>query len=395
MRRLRGTTGLVFDGIDEITNLVERTTLRVAERATDAVSIARPLAPAANTVRSTHGAITSVACASVRTISRGVEVAVDAGLDLAEVAVGTPEAQESDVVNTVPWAIDQAEGVLNGVLGDYLATRENTLALAMTLRHRGIARTPAEMVDLLETPTPFLCVFVHGLVSTEWCWSMQPAPYEDAEDTAPTYASLLARDLGATPLFVRYNTGQAIVDNGRALAALLEELVAVYPVPIERIALVGHSMGGLVSRVAAAHAHHDGLAWSKSLDHIICLGSPHHGAPLERVAKKLRAVLDFADVAATRVIGEVLGARSVGIHDLGDGVHHEVPDVRLSVVASSVTADTEDLASEILGDLLVPVSSASGAKLKVDDVARFGSINHLQLTNHPQVYPVLRGWLER
>ena len=57
-------------------------------------------------------------------------------------------------------------------------------------------------------------------------------------------------DLGYTPVFVRFNTGRHISENGASLAALLDELVADWPVEVERIAIVGHSMGGLVARSA-------------------------------------------------------------------------------------------------------------------------------------------------
>jgi len=393
MRRVRGTKGLVFDGISEITSLVERTALRVAEKTTDYVSIAPPLAPAAQVVRSTHGAIFSTACASVRTISRGVEVAVDVGIDLAERTTDAEQERSSHQQGTMPWALDQIEGAVNGVLGDYLTRRANPLALEMTLRHDGIARSPEQLVTLLEQPTATLCIFVHGLACTEWCWNMQSDSY--GEDAGYTYASQLARDLDITSVFVRYNTGRAIKENGHALANLIEELAAAYPEPLDRIVLIGHSMGGLVSRVAAADAHQRELAWASSLEHIICLGSPHHGAPLERAARNLAVAFDFADVAATRVLGEVLGVRSAGILDLGDGVSIEVPGVRLSVVASTAARDPEKLGSAFVGDLLVPTSSASGEKLEVDDVALFGGINHVQLTNHAEIYPTLRQWLER
>jgi hypothetical protein len=95
------------------------------------------------------------------------------------------------------------------------------------------------------------------------------------------------------------------------------------------------------------------------------------------------------------VLGEVLGVRSAGILDLGDGVSIEVPGVRLSVVASTAARDPEKLGSAFVGDLLVPTSSASGEKLEVDDVALFNGINHVQLTNHAEIYPTLRQWLER
>ena len=73
----------------------------MAEKTTDYVSIAPPLAPAAQVVRSTHGAIFSTACASVRTISRSVEVAVDVGIDLAERTTDAEQERSSHQQGTM------------------------------------------------------------------------------------------------------------------------------------------------------------------------------------------------------------------------------------------------------------------------------------------------------
>jgi triacylglycerol esterase/lipase EstA (alpha/beta hydrolase family) len=68
--------------------------------------------------------------------------------------------------------------------------------------------------------------------------------------------------------------------NGRAFATLLEALVAAWPAPIEELAIVAHSMGGLVSRSACHFGEAAAHAWRRKLRKLVCLGSPHHGAPL-------------------------------------------------------------------------------------------------------------------
>src|SRR4051794_27770576 len=124
-----------------------------------------------------------------------------------------------------------ALGALNGAIGDALQRNGSELALTMTARHPGHGAA-----------TPRLAVFVHGLCETDDAWSL----FGDR----PTYGQRLAEELGYTPVYVRYNTGLHISANGRQLSELLDGLVAEWPVPVEEIALVGHSMGGLVSRSA-------------------------------------------------------------------------------------------------------------------------------------------------
>ena len=122
-----------------------------------------------------------------------------------------------------------------------------------------------------------------------------------------------ADDLGITPVFVRYNTGRHVSENGASLAALLDELVAGWPVQVERIAIVGHSMGGLVARSAC---HHGG-DWSDRVSHVISLGTPHMGAPLEQAVHALSAALHLAP--ETRPFARFLRRRSAGIRDLRRG----------------------------------------------------------------------------
>src|SRR5262249_48491393 len=163
---------------------------------------------------------------------------------------------------------------LNGLHGDFLERRGNALAIPMGLRHEGrelpLARAALERA--LPDATGRVCLFVHGLGCTETEWSFG--------DAATNYGVLLARDLGITPLYLRFNSGLHIAENGRRLARLLDALAAAYPRAIDQIALVGHSMGGLVARSAA---HHGGdAAWVAKLRHVVCIASPHRGAPLAK-----------------------------------------------------------------------------------------------------------------
>ena len=117
-------------------------------------------------------------------------------------------------------------------------------------------------------------VLVHGLMSTEDVFRMP-----DGE----TYGSLLERDLGFAALSVRYNSGRRISESGASLDALLEQLVAAWPAEIEELSLIGHSMGGLVIRSATHAAAERQSAWLPLVKRTFYLGSPHLGAPLERV----------------------------------------------------------------------------------------------------------------
>ena len=281
-----------------------------------------------------------------------------------------------------------ALGALNGAIGDRLVETGNPLALDMRVEPDGPC-------------TSRLAVFVHGLMETDEAWRLFGG--------AP-YGSRLRDDLGYTPLYLRYNTGLHISDNGRRLAAMLDEIAADWPLPPDEIVLVGHSMGGLVARSAC----HYGGEWSRQVRHVFCLGSPHLGAPLERAANAFGYAL--ARLPETRPLAKVVNGRSVGIKDLrfGSCVEedwcdcdpdeylrdrcNEVPFLDCATyyfVGATLTKRQESL----VGDLLVQFPSASGNGKKrripfeVDHGMHLPNANHFQLLNHPAVYDQLVKWL--
>ena len=333
-----------------------------------------------------------------------------------------------------------AQGALNGLWGDLLQQRYPALAQPFSLRSEGqdVALSPESIAAAYPEPTGQVVLFVHGLCVSEESWSLGAVRHQS--DPTITYGSLLRDDLGLTPLYLRYNTGLCVADNARALADLLQEVVAVWPVPVTELVLVGHSMGGLVARGACRVAAEAGHDWIRPLRDVIALGTPHLGAPLERAADAAAGWLDH--LPETRPVSRVLTGRSVGVKDLrygaclpGDRHGHEVPAPRLAAPvppdAELVGADRADLGqpdaghhpalahvayhavgapltrtpgvpgAARLGDLMVPLASASGTgladrlPLPRARVAHVGGVTHAGLLNHPQVYAHLHHWIAR
>src|SRR6185436_11493870 len=99
-------------------------------------------------------------------------------------------------------------------------------------------------------------VFVHGLCNSELDWQ------------TPAHRRLVTelRDAGRMVAWLRYNSGRAIHENGCELADLLEARSGVAGAETP-IALVGHSMGGLVIRSACQEAAARRHAWLARLTH--------------------------------------------------------------------------------------------------------------------------------
>ena len=151
-----------------------------------------------------------------------------------------------------------------------------SIAPAMHLRVGGrwVESSPQGLVTAYPDPSGEIVVLLHGLCETETSWRL-------GDDIREPYADRLAHDLGLTPVLVRYNSGLRISDNGAALGALLADLVAGWPVPLTRIVLIGHSMGGLVIHSALAQVGPE-RRWPQLVTETVSLGSPHHGSPVAR-----------------------------------------------------------------------------------------------------------------
>jgi PGAP1-like protein len=318
--------------------------------------------------------------------------------------------------------VDRTLGILNGTHGDLVARHAPGLAVQMAVRSGGrdVPLTPDALSAAFPGASGRLAVFLHGLTETEGGWGFRSERHHGAPGV--TYGTLLRADLGLTPVFLRYNTGLHVSDNGRALDALLGELVAAWPVPVQDVVLVGHSMGGLVARSAlhqAGGGTPDEHAWVRLVRDTVTLGTPHLGAPLERGVHALSARM--ARVPETRALAALLATRSAGIKDLrrgtlveedwsgrdldapGSAAHTAVPlsdGARHFVVVATLARDPDGPVGALLGDLMVSPRSATGdtggadqLAFPPDAVCRLGGLTHLDLLNHPRVYAQVKRWL--
>jgi pimeloyl-ACP methyl ester carboxylesterase len=391
-----------------------------------ASSITRPTAVA----REVHGAVTGrvfgvlgVLGAPVRAIHDPLSTlsykAVGASLR-APLSAGTRAVARSAPRSATSLAQSPAGalalGAANGVFGDRLARDHPELAVQFGFWRNGteIELGKDAVAAAYADATPRIAVFIHGLCETESAWS---APYPGGAPR-PTYGERLRAELGITPVDVRYNTGLHVSDNGRALAASLDELLAAWPMEVESVALVGHSMGGLVARSACHYAELDDRPSARRIAQVIGLGTPHLGAPLERAANV--AAWPLTRLAETRPFADLfLNGRSAGIKDLRFGSCLEEdwrdcdPDEFLRDRCSefpflgsatyyfvgATLAPTTGGAGGLVGDLLVTYQSASGVgrRRRIGFAAENGRhvprADHLRLLNHPAVYAQIRDWL--
>src|SRR3954453_23432461 len=138
---------------------------------------------------------------------------------------GTAVGRRPRVVSNTPRGAALV-ATINGLIGDTLDRRQSALSQPMALRVHGepLAIDRESLREAYPAATPRIAVFLHGLMETEFSWRW------GSRETGDTYAELLERELGLTSVYVRYNSGLRISENGRALADLIDQVVAAWPV---------------------------------------------------------------------------------------------------------------------------------------------------------------------
>jgi pimeloyl-ACP methyl ester carboxylesterase len=318
--------------------------------------------------------------------------------------------------------------ILNGVLGDELEATKNPLAIPMSFRLAGrpLRLEKASLGAAFPEAGGRILVLAHGLCRNDLQWKHPDGGDGGGEEGGsgePGEGPIaeLARELGYTVVMLHYNSGRHISSNGRVLSGRLEALVNAWPVPPTELAIVAHSMGGLVTRSACESADAgSGLAWRRLLRRIVFLGTPHHGAPLERGGNLFETVLGFSSF--TEPFTRLAQIRSAGITDLRYGILHEetwlgfdrfergrdprrptpLPaGVDCFAVAGTTGKRAGDLQDRLLGDGLVKVGSALGRHEDVRLCLDFppgrqliaAETRHLQLVHDPAICAKLRDWL--
>lgn len=354
---LRGASRLAIEATLRLTEVVEsmhRTIVGGPE------ALGRPLDGAA-------GAVLGPIYGGIRGAARLVGSGIDGALAHLSQVVGerAPAAEHEAVL-----------AVVNGVLGDYLHDSGNPLAIPMRLRRDGqpLPTDRDKLRTLLGSEARKLLVLVHGSCMNDRQWLRR----------GHDHGAALAAAHGFTAVYLHYNSGLHVSTNGRAFADELQQLIDAWPGGVDELVIVGHSMGGLVTRSACDAAETSGHGWRATLSKLVTIGTPHHGAPLERRGNWIDVVLGVNRYAAPLArLGKI---RSAGVTDLRFGnVRDEdwstrdrfaaggdprrplaLPEgVACFAIAGTLTREP---AASLRSDGLVPVDSALGRSEVVPDV---------------------------
>lgn len=381
-------------GLGGLTTLVQRAHDGIQPQVYDVLG--RALGPVVTPIRSTHDAIGATVFGTVRAgLSLGTKAAtaVAASGDPG----GSPLADGTAAANTL--------AIVQGFFGDRFA--DEPVAFRTSLRAGGTDVPPN--AEALRAAYPMargrIVVFLHGLMELDRTWSYKSQQWHG--DTETTLGQVIEQQLPMTAVYLRYNTGIRISRNGVHVAALLQELVANWPVPVEEVVLIGHSMGGLVA-LSALHQFPE-AEWAQLVKRTVTLGAPHRGSGVERAAATLAHRVDR--IPHAHWLAHLIRARSGGIRDLAHGNlfeqdwldrpadtrdnHREVLHLPPGIHHARIVATMAPPAVlGLLGDGLVSVASALAGETAADEqVGIVQRAHHFDLLNHPQVHEHVLEWL--
>ena len=410
---IQGLSQLATQGVLGVTGLAESVQGNVYK------AVATPFGPlGAKFIDATPGAsgikpkgITSLVYGGIKGITRLAGGTVNAALTRA-----APHIKERFGQPASSPKREATLAAINGVMGDQLQATANPLTISMSFRHEGkpLQLEKTALAQRLPQSSGKLLVMLHGLCMNDLQWT----------SGGYNHADVLAKAQGYTPVYLHYNTGLHASVNGQQFASLLNQLLQAWPQPVEELSLLAHSMGGLVSRSACHVAEQTNMAWRSKLKNIVFLGTPHHGAPLERVGNWIDDMLGSNRV--TKPFAAIGQIRSSGITDLRyghvltsswkvDGQERNrferSPDsreplplpagVNCFTVAATTSIERSSLKEALVGDGLVPLRSALGQHDEAPHCLDFPLANqwtaygthHMDLLKRPEVTAQVLNWL--
>lgn len=385
--RSQGVARLTIDAVLAITDIVESVHHRIS-----------PLSSltSKNDKEKVSG-ISGLVYQNIRNVTEQIGDSIDAPL--------------ASISKTMDTASDSAskqalQAALNGVLGDHLVRSGNPLAIPMHFRKGGKTLNEAQLRDLVATSNGKIMIMVHGLCMNDLQWRRE----------GHDHGAELANDIGMQAIYLHYNTGRHISDNGQDFAILLASLHKLSDHILD-INILAHSMGGLVSRSALHQTKNLDYKGSPLVNNLIFLGTPHHGAALEKAGNWIDMLLGAHSYTAP--FGRLVKVRSAGISDLRFGNVQQadwestdrfefIADQRLpmalptNVKCFAIATSAKENENHALGDGLVSIKSALGEhenrafNLLIPDERKWvgNKINHLQLLSDKRVYEMLKVWLE-
>jgi hypothetical protein len=205
--------------------------------------------------------------------------------------------------------------IINGLHGDSMDEKGHQALVKMSFRYKSRDIEISQIKDYinLSENKGKLIILIHGLMNDDNIWHSNP------EDLIQRMGSFLEKQNKANILYLRYNTGRHISQNGQDFSLLIQNLLDFYRKDITEIVIMAHSMGGLVTRSACYYAGKLDHNWISILKKVFLIGVPNEGSYVARIAHMTQYFMRKIDPTDNDKVAKFFEIRSNGIKDLSFG----------------------------------------------------------------------------
>jgi len=259
-----------------------------------------------------------VALTTSEKTDQGLQVAIDTTNKAFEKALFT-------VNNTVKKTDDLIydNRVVSSILGSSHDQKFKLTRIQMSFRGEGVDWTIEDVIkDWKEKGSKPIILFVPGLLTDETVWKENWTPYKRKRIRTKGISTELEK-LGFHGIFVRFNHGLPIHENGKKLSEIFE--IFQEHLPDSNPHIISYSLGGLVLRSALFYGNQQNAEWPKKVQKVVMISSPNRGSYLEKIGFWLGMILEKSPNLFLKVLGIIGNLRSDAIKDLSFGLIRKEP----------------------------------------------------------------------
>ncbi|MFB5649063.1 esterase/lipase family protein [Leptospira wolffii] len=227
-------------------------------------------------------------------------------------------------MHTALLALDDADSVvkkklfenipISSIVGESFAGLVTTSEIQASFRLNGKDVSHEDVLaDWKSSGLAKIMICVPGLFCDESLWTKN----------GETPLSDIMRNIGYYPVFLRFNPGAHISDNGSRLLRLLHVFLDLPELSGEQVDIVSYSQGGLVFRSALYQARQGEFDLSSRIRKAMFISSPDGGSYIEKAGFWLGLGAEVMPVFPLQVIGFIGNQRSDAMKDLSHGIIRE------------------------------------------------------------------------
>jgi pimeloyl-ACP methyl ester carboxylesterase len=257
--------------------------------------------------------IESSAITSTKALEHSIEVSRDA-FEIAQDSMNRFKNHSIDLIYDNRY--------VSSVIGSAHDSKIQLSEIKMSFRENGKDIGPEDVWRSFENSgKEEIVLFVPGLFTDEYLWKDHTIEI-DGYHVVSRGVSDHCLPNNVFPVYVRFNHGRHISENGKELLELVLQLLKHRP--DLKINIIAYSLGCLVVRSLLYYSREKGLSLNhRNVKKVVFVSSPDGGSYLEKAGFWLGFLLEKTPYLVLQIIGVIGNMRSDAIKDLSHGIIRE------------------------------------------------------------------------